>query len=84
MLLIVGMVLLAVGLIAAAIAGMNPAALGALTGSAACIAGISGIVFQAMGRWAGEPGYLLPRKMLAAIFLLSGAGMALVFWSSFL
>ncbi|MDK1328713.1 hypothetical protein [Arthrobacter sp. zg-Y1143] len=82
--LIGGVILLAGGVIAAAGARMDPAPLAALTGGAVCVAGISGIVFQGMGRWDRDPGYLLTRKTLATTFILSASGMALLFWSSIL
>ncbi len=84
MVLVGGVILLAGGVVAAAGAGMDPAPLWALTYGAVCVAGISGIVFQGIGRWDRDPGYLFTRKRLAAIFILSAAGMALLFWSSIL
>ncbi len=62
--------------------GMSLAPLAPLSAGAACLAGILGLTFQAMDKWARDSEYSLRGKELALLLVLTAVGIALVFWST--
>jgi multisubunit Na+/H+ antiporter MnhB subunit len=60
----------------------NPAVLAAITGAAACLAGIFGVFYQSAGKLARDPEYSLSAKEIALLVALGAVAVALLVWST--
>lgn len=77
-----GVILLVMGVIILGVEGMQPAPLAAFSGAAICLAGVLGIIFQGMDKWARDSKDPLPRKWFAFLLTLTIVSIALMFWST--
>jgi hypothetical protein len=70
------------GVIALVVANhLSPAALAAITGAIACLAGVFVVLYQGMGKLARDTEYSLSAKGIGLVLSLAATSILLIFWS---